>query len=173
MPARSAPMSPPTSRRNQGPMTAENRTVPLWLPNRHSTAAEMSARGGAFFKSQPIYIPNWQFRQFLLDARSTARYRLTLGLTAYEPDFGGLWWTLYQRHGIQKVRGSNPLGSTKFCIRNRVWSTRCHRVIRDLRPILQPIARSDPVDATAAVGCRSRLGGLLQEYSRRPALEAA
>jgi len=28
---------------------------------------------------------------------------------------GGLWWTVYPMHGIQKVRGSNPLGSTKFC----------------------------------------------------------
>jgi len=25
---------------------------------------------------------------------------------------GGLWWTVYPVHGIQKVRGSNPLGST-------------------------------------------------------------
>ena len=24
------------------------------------------------------------------------------------------WWTIIPRHGIQKVRGSNPLGSTKF-----------------------------------------------------------
>jgi hypothetical protein len=31
-----------------------------------------------------------------------------------ENDAGGLRWTLYPRHGIQKVRGSNPLGSTKF-----------------------------------------------------------
>jgi len=31
-----------------------------------------------------------------------------------ENDAGGLRWTGYQRHGIQKVRGSNPLGSTKF-----------------------------------------------------------
>lgn len=36
-----------------------------------------------------------------------------------------------------------------------------------------PIARSDPVDVTAAVYCRARLGGLLREYSRQPALEAA
>ena len=31
-----------------------------------------------------------------------------------ENDSGGLRWTFYLRHGIQKVRGSNPLGSTKF-----------------------------------------------------------
>ncbi len=29
-------------------------------------------------------------------------------------DLGGLRWTGYRKHGIQKVRGSNPLGSTKF-----------------------------------------------------------
>jgi|GEM_PF-5188741 len=31
-----------------------------------------------------------------------------------ENDSGERWWTLYREHGIQKVRGSNPLGSTKF-----------------------------------------------------------
>lgn len=46
---------------------------------------------------------------------------------------------------------------------------RPHRGL-DLRT---PTARSDPVYATAAVRCRSRLGGLLREYSRHPALQAA
>jgi len=32
----------------------------------------------------------------------------------FELDFGGLWWTVYRVHGVQKIRGSNPLGSTKF-----------------------------------------------------------
>jgi putative transposase len=36
-----------------------------------------------------------------------------------------------------------------------------------------PIARSDPVEATATVYCRSRLGGLLRDYSRQPAQQAA
>ena len=36
-----------------------------------------------------------------------------------------------------------------------------------------PIARSDPVEATAAVHCRSRLGGLLRDYSCAPSLPAA
>ena len=40
---------------------------------------------------------------------------------------------------------------------------RPHRGL-DLRT---PIARSDPVDATAAVHCRTRLGGLLRDYSRQ------
>ena len=39
-----------------------------------------------------------------------------------ENDPDGLWWTIIPRHGIQKVRGSNPLGSTKFRIRNRALS---------------------------------------------------
>jgi hypothetical protein len=40
--------------------------------------------------------------------------RSTIGIVTLEleNDSGGLWWTLYRRHGIQKVRGSNPLGST-------------------------------------------------------------
>ena len=46
---------------------------------------------------------------------------------------------------------------------------RPHRAL-DLRT---PIARSDPVDATAPVHCRARLGGLLREYSRQPAKQAA
>ncbi len=36
-----------------------------------------------------------------------------------------------------------------------------------------PIARSDPVDAPAAVDCHTRLGGLLREYSHAPVREAA
>jgi transposase InsO family protein len=36
-----------------------------------------------------------------------------------------------------------------------------------------PIARSDPVLTTTGVRCRSRLGGLLREYSRPPVLVAA
>ncbi len=36
-----------------------------------------------------------------------------------------------------------------------------------------PIARSDPVDGTAAVRCHTRLGGLLREYSRHPRAQAA
>lgn len=46
---------------------------------------------------------------------------------------------------------------------------RPHRGL-DLRT---PIARSDPVEAPTAVRCQTRLGGLLREYSRQPALEAA
>lgn len=46
---------------------------------------------------------------------------------------------------------------------------RPHRGL-DLRT---PNPRSDPVDATAAVHCRPRLGGPLREYSRQPAFEAA
>jgi len=36
-----------------------------------------------------------------------------------------------------------------------------------------PITRSDPVDATAAGCCHTRLGGLLRHYSRQPAQQAA
>ena len=36
-----------------------------------------------------------------------------------------------------------------------------------------PVARSDPVLGTTAVRCRTRLGGLLREYSCAPALAAA
>jgi putative transposase len=46
---------------------------------------------------------------------------------------------------------------------------RPHRGL-DLRT---PIARSDPVEATAAVYCRSRFGGLLRDYSHQPAQQAA
>ena len=46
---------------------------------------------------------------------------------------------------------------------------RPHRGL-DLRT---PIARSDPVDATAAVDFRTRSGGLLREYSRQSAQQAA
>ena len=46
---------------------------------------------------------------------------------------------------------------------------RPHRGL-DLRT---PIAGSDPVEATAAVYCRSRLGGLLRDYSHQPAQQAA
>lgn len=46
---------------------------------------------------------------------------------------------------------------------------RPHRSL-DLRA---PIARSDPVLTTTPVRCRVRLGGLLREYSRAPALVAA
>ena len=31
-----------------------------------------------------------------------------------ENDSGGRWWTVNSRSGSQKVRGSNPLGSTNF-----------------------------------------------------------
>ncbi len=31
-----------------------------------------------------------------------------------ENDSAGLRWTVNRVHGIQKVRGSNPLGSTRF-----------------------------------------------------------
>ena len=34
------------------------------------------------------------------------------GRSQFENDTGGFWWTVYLVHGIQKVRGSNPLGST-------------------------------------------------------------
>ena len=40
----------------------------------------------------------------------------------------------------------------------------------DLR---DPIARSDPVEAVTAVQYRTRLGGLLREYSYAPPLAAA
>lgn len=46
---------------------------------------------------------------------------------------------------------------------------RPHRGL-DLRT---PIARSDPVEPTLSVLCRSRLGGLLREYSCQPVLAAA
>jgi transposase InsO family protein len=46
---------------------------------------------------------------------------------------------------------------------------RPHRGL-DLRT---PIARSDPVLTTTGVRCRSRLGGLLREYSRAPVLAPA
>jgi hypothetical protein len=36
-----------------------------------------------------------------------------------------------------------------------------------------PIARSDPVSPTTAVRCRSRLGGLLRDYSSTPAVAPA
>ena len=32
----------------------------------------------------------------------------------FELDSGGLWWAVNRVHSIQKVRGSNPLGSTEF-----------------------------------------------------------
>ena len=57
-----------------------------------------------------------------------------------ENDFGGLWWTGYRRHGIQKVRGSNPLGSTKiFELEIASRSLGVKRADRGLQPILQPI----------------------------------
>jgi hypothetical protein len=40
-----------------------------------------------------------------------------------ENDAGGHRWTFYQRHGIQKVRGSNPLGST--IVMSQVEADRC------------------------------------------------
>jgi putative transposase len=46
---------------------------------------------------------------------------------------------------------------------------RPHRGL-DLRT---PIARSDPVEVMATVYCRSRLGGLLRDYSGQPAQQAA
>jgi len=36
------------------------------------------------------------------------------GRSELENDSGGLQWTVNRVHGIQKARGSNPLGSTKF-----------------------------------------------------------
>lgn len=70
------------------------------------------------------------------------------------------WMLIVGRRHLERVTGE--------------WIAHCnearpHRGL-DLRT---PIARSDPVDVTAAVHCRTRLGGLLREYSRQPAIEAA
>ena len=50
-----------------------------------------------------------ELRWTLVDQSPSPEARVEL-----ENDPGGLCWTVYRVHGIQKVRGSNPLGSTKF-----------------------------------------------------------
>ena len=47
-----------------------------------------------------------------------------------ENDSGGRWWTTYLVHGIQKVRGSNPLGSTKFLNTETPVKLQSRRVVR-------------------------------------------
>jgi len=52
-----------------------------------------------------------------------------------ENEPSGLLWTIYRRHGIQKVRGSNPLGSTNVLSQDIVHAcgkTSCvsHRPLR-------------------------------------------
>ena len=70
------------------------------------------------------------------------------------------WMLILGRRHLERVMGESIAHYNE---------ARPHRGL-DLRT---PIARSDPIDATAAVHCRSRLGGLLREYSRETALQAA
>ena len=59
---------------------------------------------------------------------------------------GGLWWTINPLQGIQKVRGSNPLGSTRFLTRNcpAAWTQRTPRPRNDtLLGLLLPKAPSE------------------------------
>ena len=70
------------------------------------------------------------------------------------------WMLILGRRHLERVTGERIAHYNE---------ARPHRGL-DLRT---PIARSDPVDATTAVHCRTRLGGLLREYSRQPALQAA
>jgi len=70
------------------------------------------------------------------------------------------WMLILGRRHLERVMGE--------WIAHYNWA-RPHRGL-DLQT---PIARLDPVVTVAVVGCRTRLGGLLREYSRQPTLEAA
>ena len=83
------------------------------------------------------------------------------------PARSGLSWKTFL-----KAQASTIVVSDFFSIGEWIEHYNQARPHRGLE-LRTPIARSDPVDATAAVGCRSRLGGLLREYSRHPALQAA
>ena len=64
----------------------------------------------------------------LVDQRPVIAIRFEL-----ENDPGGLRWTLYRGHGIQKVRGSNPLGSTIAMSHDIVEPVSRHRRVRSFR----------------------------------------
>src|SRR5579859_2345202 len=74
--------------------------------------------------------------------------RPSLPSRLFENDFGGLWWTVYLVHGIQKVRGSNPLGSTKFLrsksSRSRARADRARAVARLFGTLSHPLFLTVP-----------------------------
>ena len=64
-------------------------------------------------------VDQWRLRRWRFDTLSGGLRRALVDqstivtvVSELENDSGGLWWTTYPLHGIQKVTGSNPLGST-------------------------------------------------------------
>ncbi len=83
------------------------------------------------------------------------------GTFELENDSGGLWRTVNRVHGIQKVRGSNPLGSTKFLIQKRDWVPPVRRPNAAGFAAYRAIrtgARRVPTEQEIKLGNRGRLG---------------
>ena len=90
------------------------------------------------------------------------------GRSQFENDTGGFWWTVYLVHGIQKVRGSNPLGSTTTTSgfhQGPLWSW-CRLRRRVLRGFRHDHGSRDDSDRVLPVSRRHEYGACCSDLAQ-------